>query len=142
MYYHFKILNEENGFWADCIELKGCRTQGESLDELNQNMEEALNLYLDEPAHSNLIFPKPQKSIPGKNIVKVKVDSKIAFATLLRQARLNKNWTQKQMADKMGFKSIFAYQKLEKSSSANPQLTTLSKIKELLPALKLEELFS
>jgi len=42
MYYHFKIHKEPDGYWAECIELEGCVTQGDSLDELQKNMEEAL----------------------------------------------------------------------------------------------------
>ena len=49
MKYRFKIHSEEKGYWAECIELKGCITQGDSLEELHQNIREALQLYLEEP---------------------------------------------------------------------------------------------
>ncbi len=47
MKYHFRI-HEENGFWAECIELSGCFTQADTIEELYDNMYEALKLYLEE----------------------------------------------------------------------------------------------
>jgi len=49
MVYHFKIHKEQKGYWAECIEIDGCSTQGDSLDELLINAAEALNLLLDGP---------------------------------------------------------------------------------------------
>lgn len=48
MEYHFEIHKEENGFWAQCVEFPGCVAQGEREDELRENIEEALSLFLDE----------------------------------------------------------------------------------------------
>jgi antitoxin HicB len=133
MFYHFKLHKEKDGYWAECIELSGCVSQGDTLDELKNNLKEALDLYLDEPETSNNIFPIPEKSILGKNIIQVKVDPKIAFATLLRSIRLKYNMTQKEAAKKLGYKNIWSYQILESSKKNNPSLETISKIKELFP---------
>lgn len=51
MQYHFKIHEEKSGYWAECIELKGCNTEGETLDELHKNIQEVLGLYLSEPSN-------------------------------------------------------------------------------------------
>ena len=32
---------QEGGFWGECSELTGCYSQGETIDELMQNMKEA-----------------------------------------------------------------------------------------------------
>ena len=40
---------QEGGFWCECPQLPGCYTQGETVDELMQNMKEAVALYLEEP---------------------------------------------------------------------------------------------
>jgi len=45
--YHFTAYREGNGFWAECIELPGCFTQGESEDELIENMRDALATYFE-----------------------------------------------------------------------------------------------
>ena len=59
MLYHFKTHREANGYWAECLELEGCRTEADTLAELRDNMEEVLNLYLSETHISQLIFPLP-----------------------------------------------------------------------------------
>lgn len=134
MIYHFKIHPEKKGYWAECIELPGCHTQGENLKELESNMIEVLSLYLDEPEDSKIVFPLPNPKIKmDKTIREVEVDSNVAFAFLLRQCRLKHGLTQHQMKEKLHFKNLFSYQKLEMSKFANPTLKSLKKIKEALP---------
>ena len=134
MYYHFKIHNNADGLWAECIELSGCLTQASSMNELRINMKEALDLYLSEPADSTVTFSLPKKNIiESKNIVRVAVAPNIAFAFYLRMLRLKHNLTQKEISKKLGFKNLYSYQRLESSKKANPELITLGKIKEILP---------
>jgi antitoxin HicB len=142
MKYHFKIHKERlGGYWAEGIELKGCNTQGETESELLYNMEEVLNLYLDEPSDSKMIFPLPKK-LKGRNIVSIPVQPRIAFALVLRMARLKHHYTQRQTADLLGFKNISAYQKLEKSKTANPGLETLVKVKRVFPEIQIDDIAS
>jgi predicted RNase H-like HicB family nuclease len=47
---------EEGGYWAEVLELPGCASQGETLDELKDNVTEAIEACLqarleDESAH-------------------------------------------------------------------------------------------
>ena len=37
----------EGGYWAEVPELPGCFTEGETLDEIQANLREAITLYLD-----------------------------------------------------------------------------------------------
>ena len=39
---------EEGGYYAECPALKGCYTQGETLEEIRCNMKEAIELYLED----------------------------------------------------------------------------------------------
>lgn len=134
MNYHFKIHKEGAGYWAECMEIPGCTTQAESVNELNQNLKEVLNLHLDEPEDSKVLFPMPNPAIKkSHNVWEVEVESNIAFAILLRQCRLKHGLTQHQMKEKLQFKNLFSYQKLEMSKFANPTLKSLKKIKEALP---------
>jgi len=137
MHYHFRVYKEENGYWAKCIELQGCQSQGDTIEDLKNNLAESLNLFLDESSNSEVIFIKPDESLEGKDIISIKVDPKIAFANCLRMERIKHKMTQKEAAAKLGYKSIWAYQKLESSSKTNPELKTISKIKELFPDLDL-----
>lgn len=96
--YHFKLHKEKKGYWAECIEIPGCITQGETLAELKSNAAEALNLTLDEPVDSKIIYPFPMGSIKAKrNVMKVRVDPSLAFAFLVRRTRLQKGLTRHQM---------------------------------------------
>jgi len=47
MWYHFEVHKDKIGYWAECVELSGCYTQGDSKQELYANIQEALDLYLD-----------------------------------------------------------------------------------------------
>lgn len=75
MHYHFKVHREGDGFWAECIELPGCVTEGDSSEELFENMQEALNTYLEEPSDSVFVAPLPKTTLsPSRSVVKVPVD--------------------------------------------------------------------
>lgn len=142
MKYHFKVHKEKGGYWAECLELNGCSTQADTKGELLENMEDVLNLYLDEPEDSKIDFPLPKQRVKKTSTtVEVPVDSKVAFALLLRHARHEKNLTQSKMAKLLNYSSVFSYQKLESSKSANPTLVKVQKLQEVLPNLRLDLLF-
>ena len=43
---------EEGGYWAEVPDLPGCFTEGDTLDEVRDNLREAIALYLeDDPQH-------------------------------------------------------------------------------------------
>jgi predicted RNase H-like HicB family nuclease len=139
MQYHFKVHKEKAGFWAECLELNGCITQADTQEELYKNCEEALNLFLEEPSDSKIIFPLPDNSLDvKKNIMKIQVEPEIALAVLLKNYRLNSNMTQKQVAEMLGMKNIYSYQRLEKKS--NPTLTIINKIHTVFPEIELNYL--
>ena len=143
MKYHFKVTKEKTGFWAVCVELQGCSTQGDTREELLKNMKEALNLYLDEPADSKIVFPLPKKKGLDPNLVEVPVEPRIAFAFALRRLRLKHKLTQKEIAQKIGITgSLNNYQRLENSDTANPVLETIVQIKKAFPDFPLEEIAS
>jgi predicted RNase H-like HicB family nuclease len=41
------IENDENGFYACCPELKGCQSEGITLEDATANITEAIELYLE-----------------------------------------------------------------------------------------------
>lgn len=142
MFYHFKIHKEKKGYWAECLEIPGCSTQGDTLDELRKNASEALNLTLDEPVDSKIIYPLPlEVNETKRSVMEVRVDPSIAFAFLMRRVRLQKGLTQQQMKTLLEFKTLFSYQKLEKSRYANPTLKSLDSIKSHLPEFPIQLLF-
>lgn len=141
MKYHFKVHREKKGFWAECIELQGTRTQGDSKEELLYNMSEALDLTLSEPEDSKLIFAEPDDSLKGRNILAVQVSPSVAFALELRQARLKRRLTQKAMMELLGVRNLSNYQRLEDPDRANPELKTLFELQGKLPELSVARIF-
>lgn len=136
MEYHFKVHKEGSGFWAECVELKGCRTQADTREALDEAMSEALNLYLSEQYDSALMFSSPRKSsVRGWAVVEV--NPSVALALNIRQARLKKKFTQTQMKDLLGIKTLSNYQRLEDPRKANPELRTLVALTKILPELKI-----
>jgi predicted RNase H-like HicB family nuclease len=138
MQYHYKTHREGSGFWGYCLELDGAPTQGDTWEEFEHNMSESLSLYLDEREDSDVLFPEPNPSLKGRNIVKVPVDPKVALAMLVRQARVKRKLTQKQASEKLGMKNVYSYQRLESSNTANPEFTTLLRLKALFPELSVD----
>ena len=135
MTYHFRI-HDEDGLWAECVELEGCVTQGQDRVELEKNMHEALNLYLEEPDFSTVVFPMPTSEPFGATVVAIEVDPPVAFSLQLRQLRLRHNMTQKEAAERLGMRNLYSYQRLERRS--NPSLATIKKVKNLFPDFSLD----
>jgi predicted RNase H-like HicB family nuclease len=141
MRYHFKVHKDPDGIWAECLELEGCNTQSEdgTMENLEKNLAEALNLYLDEP-NMNIIFPLPDNTLVGEDIAAVEVEPGIAFAVLLRAYRKSHNLKQKDMVARLGFQNLFSYQRLE-GKHPNPRLDTLALIQRKLPDFNVSMLF-
>jgi antitoxin HicB len=138
MNYHFKIHKEGKGFWAQCIELNGCITQANNLKKLKTNMQEALNLYIEEAEDSEDLACLPDNSIKMKeDIVRVSVDTQVAFAFLVRFYRIKHRMTQQEAAKKLGLPNIYSYQRLE-TRKCNPRLETIASIKKLFPEFSID----
>ncbi len=141
MKYHFKTYKEKNGYWADCIELKGCSSQGKNLVELKASCKEALELYISEPEDSKILMAFPNKSYSArKAVIEISVNAHLAFSFALRQMRLRGPKTQQNMRELLGFKNLFSYQVLENPKRANPTLSTLIHIKKTFPEFNFSDI--
>ena len=139
MRYHFKVHKEGSGFWAKCIELPGCLTEGDSKEELFDNMQDALNTYLEEPKDSKYLASLPDESIKlTRSVIEVPVDPSIALAFSIRRQRIENGLTQKEAAEKLGMKGLYSYQRLEKKG--NPTFDVIFKLANLFPSLSLDEI--
>jgi antitoxin HicB len=141
MKYNFKIFKESKGYYAECIELEGCRTQGDTMEELKYNMAEALNLYLEEDDDSTVIFKYPKK-INRKNVIAVEVDPTVALAMTLRQTRLKKGMTQTEMMKFLDIKNLSNYQRLENPKKSNPEFKTLITLVQKIPSLDIGKIIN
>lgn len=142
MEYHFELHGEEEGqLWAECTELKGCLSDGNSIEELKYNLEDALNLYLDEPLGSNMMFPLPDKSLDSnKEMICIPVKPNIAFAMLVRQYRISHQMTLDQAQKKVGLKNRNSYVRLE--SAGNPTMDTIAMVIKAFPEIDINDCFS
>lgn len=137
MKYHFKIHKEGSGFWAECLEIPGCLTQGNSKEELEANMQDAINTYLSEPVGSNVLAPLPDASIKVRgNVVLVTVDPQVAMGFNIRFNRIKNGMTQKQAAKKLGMNDLYSYQRLEKK--CNPTIKVIGKLYKIFPNLSVD----
>jgi predicted RNase H-like HicB family nuclease len=140
MEYHFRVHEESDGLWAECIELSGCVTQGDSRADLEQNARKALSVYLDEPAGSGVDIPLPQENVRGDTTFAVELTPEIAFGLVLRHYRMAHKLSQNDMAKKLGMQHIYSYQRLERRP--NPTLGIIKKIKDAIPDFPLERVLS
>jgi antitoxin HicB len=138
MKYHFKVHKEGKRFWAECLELAGCMTQADTMEELKQNMQEVLNLFIEEPEDSKDLAPLPDESLkPNRNIIEVHLDPQIAFAFMVKYCRIKHGLTQQEAAKRMGFDTLYSYQRLE-AKRCNPSLRIISKIKQVFPDFSID----
>lgn len=49
-----RIHSEDGSYWAEIEELPGCFASGETLEELQEALEEAVSLYLSTPTGSQV----------------------------------------------------------------------------------------
>lgn len=143
MHYHFKVHKEKaGGYWAESLEEGlNVRSQGETEEELRRNLGKALDQALAEPEELNWIPPMPNSNLRGRNVIAIPVEPQIAIATLVHMARLQLGLTQRQVATQLGFKNVIQYQRLEKGS-ANPELSTLAKLKAIFPNFSVDAAIS
>ena len=138
MKYHFKVRKEGKFYWAQCVELEGCFTQATSIKNLQENMQIALNLYIQEPEDSQDLAVLPRKRLKKtRSIHEVPVDPAIAFAFMVRYHRIKNGITQNQAAKKMGFENMNSYQRLE-GKRCNPTLKMMQKVKSVFPEFSID----
>ena len=128
--YQIKFHRENGLFWGEFPDLPGCFTQGETKKIFLQNAREALSLYLEEAQYPKWQLPVSKKR-RGKNFIIVEPYPHIAIALLIKKARLQKGFTQRQLAQKLKM-TTHQLQKLEKPGISNPTFKTLTKLSELL----------
>jgi antitoxin HicB len=120
----------EGGYLVEFPDLRGCLTEGDTLDEALTNAREALSGWLyvaikyDDPVPAPTICRK-------RGYYAVAPDLDVAVPLVLLWARKRKGLTQDQAARELGI-SQQAYRKFETPGKSNPTLKTLARISSLL----------
>ncbi len=62
--YHFAVVVEkdEDGYFAHCPELQGCYTQGQTFEEVMENIKDAIRLHVEDRLANN-------ESVPTSEVV-------------------------------------------------------------------------
>jgi predicted RNase H-like HicB family nuclease len=57
--YHFAVVVEkdEHGYFAYCPELQGCYTQGETFEDVMENIKDAIKLHVEDRLANNETIP-------------------------------------------------------------------------------------
>ena len=60
--YRFSIAIEkdENGYFAFCPELQGCYTQGDTYEEVLENIKDAIRLHVEDRLENKEEIPQPE----------------------------------------------------------------------------------
>lgn len=66
------IEKDKNGYYAYCPELDGCQSQGDTLEEVMENIKEAIELYME------TIPAKERRAYLSKEILTTSLEVKVA----------------------------------------------------------------
>lgn len=66
------IEKDEDGYYAYCPELPGCQSQGDSLEEVRENIKEAVELYLETLSESE------KQALLNKEILTMTLEVQVA----------------------------------------------------------------
>ena len=60
---------EEGGYWGEVLELPGCVSQGETIDEFRNNIREALEVILESESETPLIEIYAEPTLTEKEVI-------------------------------------------------------------------------
>ncbi|AFZ14693.1 Uncharacterized protein family UPF0150 [Crinalium epipsammum PCC 9333] len=66
------IEKDEDGYYASCPDLPGCQSQGDSLEEITENIQEAVELYLE------TLSPEEKQKLLSKEISTMTLEVQVA----------------------------------------------------------------
>jgi predicted RNase H-like HicB family nuclease/uncharacterized protein (DUF433 family) len=108
------VHKEDNCYWIEFPDLKGCLTQGDTMEELFFNAQEALSLYVEDMS----IFPEPS-IIEGDNIIFIdmyKACKEASKKELQKWIELRRQgWTFQRIADKYKVSKQYISEMLDKA---------------------------
>jgi antitoxin HicB len=110
----------------------GILTDGDTLDHAKEMASEAVSGIFAVNLKRGIHFSIPAP-IEGNDVYNIEIEPGLAFALWLRNARITRDMTLQDAAEKMGVK-YQVYQKLENPRTANPTLKTLKKLEQVFGA--------
>jgi len=117
---------EDNGYLVEFIDLPGCITDGDTLEEAATNGRETLTGFLASMYERNVPIPEPSV-VSQEDVYLIEPEPDVAVPVMLKRLRESNKLTQSDVAKVLGI-SYQAYQKLEKPGKSNPTLKTLERL--------------
>lgn len=117
---------EDNGYLVSFVDLPGCITDGETIEEATKNGQEALTGFLASMYERNVPIPEPSV-ISQEDVYLIEPEADVAVPVMLKHLRESNRLTQSDVAKVLGI-SYQAYQRLEKPGKSNPTLKTLERL--------------
>jgi len=121
---------EEGGYTVEFIDLPGCITEGDTLEEAKAMAKEALTGWLESVYSRGLQIPDPS-TVTGKDIYSIEPEPEIELPILIRKFRLEKGLSQMQIAAALGIK-YQTYQRFENPRTFNATVKNLKRISSAL----------
>ncbi|MCU0468825.1 MAG: type II toxin-antitoxin system HicB family antitoxin [Arcicella sp.] len=75
MSHKFNVLfqKDENGYFAFCPELKGCHSQGDTFEEAQSNIREAIELYVETMSQDEI-----NELLPSRELITTTMEVELA----------------------------------------------------------------
>lgn len=121
---------EEGGYWVEFPDLKGCFTQGETLEEAREHAVEALTLWLEVHFERNYQVPEPSR-LSGESVFQIAPTPHVLMPILIRKARTAQGLSQKEVSRQLGIK-YQVYQRFESPRRFNATIKKLEQIAQVL----------
>ncbi|MHC9540666.1 MAG: type II toxin-antitoxin system HicB family antitoxin [Vulcanimicrobiota bacterium] len=121
---------EEGGYIVEFLDLPGCVTEGDTLEESQAMAKEALTGWLESVYSRELQIPEPS-DVSGDNIHYIEPEPEIELPILIRKSRIEKGFSQMQIAAALGIK-YQTYQRFENPKTFNATVKNLKRISRAL----------
>jgi len=123
------LHRDEDVLWVEFPDLETCVTQGENMEELTKNSEEALACHLDAMIEAEMEIANPSR-LQGDDIIYITVPPETAVPIIIRKERKNQGLSQGDVAGRMKT-SYRTIQQIERAKSS-PSIKTLARIARAL----------
>jgi len=130
MKYPAILHKDPDGLWIEFPDLDTCVTQGDNMEELIRNGEEALACYLETMLMDGDIIPEPS-NLQGDNIIYINVSPETAVPIIFKKERERQGLNQREVAQRIGAKSHRSVQCVERKERS-PSIKKLSRLARAL----------
>jgi antitoxin HicB len=122
--------SEEGGYVVEFIDLPGCHSEGDTMEEAKAMAREALTGWLESVYSRDLRIPEPS-TLAGSDVHYFSPEPEIEIPIMIRKLRTEKGLSQKQVADAIGIK-YQTYQRFENPRTFNATVKNLKRISNVL----------